>query len=210
VVVPADETCVRNFRLAKDSFMADTRRAMHAITISAADPTLTAALLSADSDADAVYAFSLLRTTIPEEHLLMLANLRELLFELPEPPFRVGEDLELLARAGGYEDTGRSFRRRFDSVNGVFGLEFLGRTKLCEGIVVHTPSSRQMLRGAEGYRLDEELVGLFVSERILLDALLDALALLGLPMSPAIYVTADDFLAEHGAEAAAKAFGELF
>ena len=190
--------------------MADTRRAMHAITASAADPALTATLLSADTDNEAVYAFSLLRGTIPDEHLLMLANLRELLFELPEPPFRVGENLDLLARAGGYEDTGRSYRRRFDSVNGVFGLEFLGRTKECEGIVVHTPSSRQMLRGAEGYRLDEALIGLFVSERILLDALLEALGLLGLPMSPPIYMDVDDFLAEHGAEAASKAFSDLF
>ena len=196
--------------LAKDHFMADTRRAMHAITASAADPMLTAALLSAHSDSEAVYAFSLLKNTIPDEHLLMLANLRELLSELPEPPFRVGEGLELLARAGGYEDTGRSYRRRFDSVTGVFGLEFLGRAKACDGIVVHTPSGRQMLRGAEGCRLDAEVIGLFVSQRILLDALLDAFALLGLPMSPAIYMTTEDFLAEHGAEAAAKAFDELF
>jgi hypothetical protein len=183
---------------------------MHAITASNADPVLTAALLSASSDAEAVYAFSLLRDTVPDEHLLMLANLRELLSELPNPPFRVGEDLDLLERAGGYEDTGRSYRRRFDSTTGVFGLEFLGRTKSCEGVVVHTPSSRQMLRGSEGYRLDAELIGLFVSERILLDALLEALGLLGLPMSPAIYMTPDDFLVEHGAEAAAKAFDELF
>ena len=190
--------------------MADTRRAMHAITTSNADPALTAALLSADSDSDAVYAFSLLRNTIPDEHLLMLANLRELLFELPEPPFRVGEDLDLLERVGGYEDTGRSYRKRFDSTTGVFGLEFLGRTKLCDGIVVHTPSSRQMLRGSTGYRLDGEIIGLFVSQRILLDALLEALGLLGLPMSPKIYMTPDDFLAEHGAAAAAKAFDELF
>jgi hypothetical protein len=190
--------------------MADTRRAMHAITTSHADPELTAALLSAERDADAVYAFQLLRGTIPDADLLMLANLREVVSELPEPPFRVGEDLELLANAAGYEDTGYSYRRRFDATAGVFGLEFLGRTKLCEGIVVHTPSSRQMLCGAQGYRLDSQIIGLFVSERILLDALLEALELLGLPMSPKIYVSPNDFLIEHGAEAAAQAFDELF
>ena len=190
--------------------MADTRRAMQAITVSAADPALTAALLSATSDSEAVYAFSLLRGTIPDEHLLMLANLRELLGELPVLPGRVGEDLELLARVGGYEDTGRSYRRRFDSVTGAFGLEFLGRAKLCEGLVVHMPSGRYLLRSSKGYRLDIEVISLFVSERILLDAALEALELLGFPMSPVIYVTADDFLAEHGAAAAAEAFDELF
>jgi len=190
--------------------MADTRRAMHAITASAADPALTAALLSAESDTEAVYAFSLLRGTIPDEHLLMLANLRELLSEVPQMPSWVAEDLELLQRIGGYEDTGRSYRRRFESVRGVFGLEFLGRTKLCEGIVVHTPRGRFMLTGTKDYRLDAEVIGLFVSERIMLDALLESLALLGVPMSPVIYVTPDDFLAEHGAAAAAEAFEELF
>jgi hypothetical protein len=190
--------------------MADTRRAMHAITVSAADPALTAALLSAESDTEAVYAFSLLRGTIPDEHLLMLANLRELLSELPELPSWVGEDLDLLARIGGYEDTGRSYRKRFDSVTGVFGLEFLGRAKLCEGIIIHMPSGRYLLCSTKGYRLDIEVISLFVAERILLDALLEALGLLGFAMSPVIYVTVDDFLTEHGAAAAAEAFGELF
>jgi hypothetical protein len=183
---------------------------MHALTSSCADAELTAALLSAESDADAVYAFSLLRGTIPDDHLLMLANLRELLSEVPQMPSWVAEDLDLLERVGGYEDTGRSYRRRFETIRGAFGLEFVGRTKLCEGIYVHTPSGRYLLTGTHGYRLDARVIGLFVSERIMFDALLEAFALLGYPMSPTIYLTADDFLAEHGAAAVADALGDTF
>ncbi len=190
--------------------MADTRRAMQVITMSDADPELVAALLSARSDSDAVVSFSLLRGTIPDAELLMLLNLREVLFELPQVPFRVGEDLELLASSGAYEDTGRSYRRRFKSGHGVFGIEFVGRNRQCEGIFVHTPASRMRLGPSGDYRLDAEMIAVFVYHRIVLDALLDALALLGLPLAPVIYVSADDFLVEHGAAAASQAFGELF
>jgi len=190
--------------------MADTRRAMRAITASTADPELVAALVSAVSDSDAVVSFSLLRGTIPDTELLMLANLRSVLFELPEAPFRVGEDLALLERSGAYEDTGRSYRRRFESSHGVFGLEFMGRDKQCEGIFVHTPAARMQL-GPDGvYCIDAEMIAIFVHHRTVLDALLEALALLGLPLAPMIYVSVDDFLCEHGTAAATEAFAELF
>jgi hypothetical protein len=190
--------------------MADTCRAMHVITASDADPELVEALLSAVSDAEAVVAFSLLRSTIPDDDLLMLANLREVLFELPESPFRTGDDLQLLARGGEYEDTGRSYRRLFESGHGVFGLEFVGSGMRCEGIFVHTPACRMQLKAAGRFRLDPEMITLFARHRVLLDALLEALALLGIPLCPPIYVSVDDFLAEHGAAAATEAFSQLF
>jgi hypothetical protein len=116
----------------------------------------------------------------------------------------------MLTRSGSYEDTGRSYRRRFESSHGVFGIEFVGRNRQCEGIFVHTPASRMQLGPSGDYRLDAEMITVFVYHRIVLDALLDALALLGLPLSPIIYVSADDFLAEHGAAAATEVFSELF
>jgi len=190
--------------------MANTRRAMSVITTSQADPETVAALLSATSDADAVVSFTLLRDSLADEQLLLLANLREVLFELPESPFRTGEALDLLARGGEYEDTGRSYRRRFESAHSVFGLEFVGRGNQCEGIFVHTPACRMQLGPDGDFRLDADMIAVFVDQRIVLDALLEALALLGVPISPPIYLTADDFLSEHGASAASQAFGELF
>jgi hypothetical protein len=150
--------------------MADTRRAIRAITASNADPELVAALLSADSNADAVVSFTLLRDTIPDDDLVQLANLREVLFALPEAPFRTGEDLDLLVRSGGYEATARSYRRRFESSHGVFGLEFVGRGRQCEGIFVHTPACRMQLEPSGTYCLDPEMITLFVRHHIVLDA----------------------------------------
>lgn len=190
--------------------MASTRRVMNAITDSEADPQLVTALLSAVSGADAVISFTLLRDSLSDDQLLMLANVREVLFELPEVPFRTGVGIELLARTGDYEDTGRSYRRLFESERGVFGLEFVGRANRCEAIAVHTPTGRFELRGDGDYRLDAEMIQHFIGHRIMLDALLEALKLLGVAMAPVFYVTPEDFLAEHGAAAAAEAFGNLF
>jgi len=191
--------------------MASTLKAMHALEASHADLDLIAELLSAASDAEAAIAFTLLRTQLDERQLLLLVNLRALLQEIPTAPFRTGEDLGILERAGGYEDSGRSYRRVFESSHGVFGIEFEGRDRLCSAIVVRTPTVRYFLSGGEsGLVLDEDAVKLFVNHGVLLDAVFDGLALLGFPLVPTIYLAADDFLIEHGAAAAGEAFSELF
>ena len=95
--------------------MADTRRAMHVLEGSDADADLVRSLLVSDSEAEATIAYSLLRGTIDESELLMLANLREVLAELPATPLRTGEPLDILTRAAEYEDTGRSYRRLFET-----------------------------------------------------------------------------------------------
>ena len=190
--------------------MPDTRRVMQAIERSGADTELVTSLLTTRSDADAVVAFTLLRGTIGERELLMIANLRGLLQELPSGPFRTGTSLEMLERAAGYENTGRSYRHVFDSSQGVFGVEFLGSANDCGGILIHTLAGRRVFSGSETATIDEALVPLLVDHGTLLDAVLEALELLGSPLDPAIYVTDDDFLAEHGAAAARDTFGELF
>jgi hypothetical protein len=182
---------------------------MHVLEGSEADVDLVESLLVAGSPAEATIAFTLLRGTIDESKLLMLANLREVLAVLPSVPFRTGEALDVLSRAGGYEDTGRSYRRLFETDAGVFGVEFVGCAHECSEIAIHTPQARRSLRTDEG-ELDGHMLPLFVKHGILLDAVLEALGLLGLPMEPPIYLTVDDFLAEHGAEAASAAMGELF
>jgi hypothetical protein len=189
--------------------MADTRRAMHLLEGSDADADLVRSLLVADSQAEATIAFSLLRGTIDGAELLVLANLREVLAEIPATPFRPGETLDVLARAGGYEDTGRSYRRLFETDTGVFGVEFVGSGHECTDIAIHTPDARRSLRNDSG-ELDSHMLALFVKHGILLDAVLDALGLLGWPMEPPIYLSADDFLADHGAKTASEAIGELF
>lgn len=196
--------------------MATTRRAMHEIENSQADLDLVAALLMSPSAAEAAIAFNLLRDCVSERHLTMLVNLREVLAEIPEAPFRTGEALDVLEAAGGYEATGRSYRRLFESAHGVFGIEFLGQANTCTGVVVHTAVSRYHLTRSHDVpdgatdAIDAALLALFVNHAILLDAIIEALALLGCPLEPTIYVTADDFIAEHRAQAASEVLGELF
>ena len=190
--------------------MATTRRAMRTIESAKADPELVSSLLSSKSDAEASVAFSLLKYSLSDRELLQIANLREVLQLLPTGPFRTGDSLELLQRAGGYEFTGRSYRRAFDSASGVFGVEFAGQDHFCRAILIHTPSGRLPLVGSDCATVDDSLLPLLVQHGILLDAILEALELLGCPLAPRIYVTTDDFLAEHQAESLRETLGGLF
>jgi hypothetical protein len=182
---------------------------MHVLQGSDADSELVRSVLVADSDAEATIALTLLRGTIDDPELLMLANLRAVLSELPPVPFRTGEALDMLGRAGGYEATGRSYRRLFETDAGAFGVEFVGHEHSCYDIAVHTPDARRSLRTADG-ALEETMLELFVQHSILLDALLEVLGILGWPLEPSIYLTFEDFLSEHSAATASEAIGELF
>lgn len=189
--------------------MADTRRALEQIPRDL-DFDLVEALLTSRSDAEAVLAYGVLREALTDRALVMLANLREIIALLPDGPFRAGHGLDTLEEAGDYEPTGRSYRRLFESEHGIFGLEFVGEGTLCEAIVVHTAGSRFALHGSVDSAIDHEMMLVFVNHEILLDAILEGLQLLGHVLEPPIYVSVDDFPAEHGAAAAARALDELF
>ena len=175
---------------------------MHVLERERIDLDLASALVSAQSEFEAMIAFSLLRDTVPEPQLTMLVNLRELLLEMPAVPFRTAGDLNLLERTFGYEYTGRSYRRQFDSSDGgVFGLEFVGHDNTCEAILVHTPASRFSLSHNGDHELDAETLAVFARHEVLLDAAFEALGLLGWVLDPKIYLSVDDFVGEHAAAA---------
>lgn len=190
--------------------MADTQRALETLEATQADLELVETLLTARSDAEAALAYSLLKSSFSDRALIMLANVREVISELPDPPFVTGTGLDALEHAAEYEPTGHSYRRLFESDHGMFGIEFIGGGTLCEGIVIHTASSRLNLHGDERTVVDHTMLQVLVHHGVLLDALLEALQILGYPLDPEIYVSADDFMKEHGAAAAGHAFGELF
>jgi hypothetical protein len=189
--------------------MANTRKAMRTIETIDVDPELLASVLISRSESEATVATTLLRYSLPDPELLQIVNLRELLRVLPTAPFRAGEGLEILERAAGYEDTGRSYRRSFDSAQGVFGVEFLGEGHACRGVVIHTPNGRHKLQGGRRTSVSEELLPVLIAHAIVLDAILEALELLGTPLDPTIYLAVDDFLAEHD-RAMRSAFEDLF
>ena len=190
--------------------MASTRRAMHVLEDECIDLDLASTLISAQSDSDALFAFSLLRGTASDKHLVMLANLREVLLVMPDGPFRTAFDLDVLSRACDYEDTGRSYRRRFESDHGVFGLEFVGQGNFCEEVLVHTPASRFELYGHGYHELNAETLAIVANHAILLDAAIEALEQLGYALDPKIFLSVEDFYAEYAAGAAAHAVKELF
>lgn len=191
--------------------MASTRNAIRTIESAHADPELVTSLLASKSDAEASVAFSLLRYSVSDRELVQMANLREVLHLLPTGSFRTGEPLELLERISGYEFTGRSYRRVFESGGGrVFGVEFVGQGNECRCVVIHTPKGRLPLAGGDWATVNESLLPLLLRHTMLLDAILEALELLGSPLAPPIYVTADDFLAEHRAENMRDTLGGLF
>ncbi len=188
--------------------MPDTKRAIEQIPDDL-DFELVETLLTSRSDAEAVLAYEVLRGLLPELAVVMLANLREVIALLPDGPFLTGNGLDTL-EAADYEATGRSYRRLFESDHGVFGLEFVGEGTLCEAIVVHTATSRFALHGDVDSAIDHEMLLVFVSHRVLLDAILEGLQYLGHVLEPPIYVTVDDFPAEHGTAAAVRALDDLF
>ena len=183
---------------------------MRSIQSSQADPDLLNSLLSSRSESEAAVAFSLLRYSISEPELVQLANLREIIRLLPTSPFRTGESLEILERTASYECTGRSYRRAFESAKGVFGVEFVGTDHACRGIAIHTPCGRKMLVGNDCEIVDESLLPLIIEHRILLDAILEALEMLGCALVPPIYLSADDFIAEHCVVDVRNTFGGPF
>lgn len=190
--------------------MSDTRRAMHMLDARQADLDVVGVVLGARSNAEAAIAFMLLRESFPPEALVMLANLRELIAEMPDTPFIASGGLDLLATARNYEPTGHSYRKLFESDHGIYGLEFVGSGSLCEAIIVHTATSRLVLRGDTYSVIDAVMLNVLVNHQTLLDEILEALQLLGWPLEPKIHLVPDDFLAEYGAAAASEAFGELF
>jgi hypothetical protein len=173
-----------------------------------ADLDLVETLLTSRSDADALVAYSALRLTLPARAIVMLANLREIILELPSPPFVTGTGLDALERAG-YEASGTSYRKLFESDHGMYGVEFLGEGTLCRGIAIATASARLYLHPGVENVLDAQLLAVVVNHNTVLDSLLEGLQLIGYPLEPKIYVSVDDFVREH-ASAAGAVFGELF
>lgn len=190
--------------------MPSTDRALRMIEASRADLDLVSSLLGSPSDAEAAMALGMLRGQLNDPELVALTNLRELIMELPEAPFRTGLDLAILVTLAGYEDTGHSYRALHESDHGLYGLEFVGRGNRCERILIHTAGGRFDLCGEGEDALDPTMLALLMSHPTILDRVLEALEHLGIPLEPTFYLSVEDFLSEHRAAAASEVLGSLF
>lgn len=170
---------------------------------------LAGTLLTAPSDSEAMIAYSLLRHTVPDSDLVALANFRELIAIVPQAPFSPPLDLEVLGLSG-YEATGRSMRRLFESDHGVFGVEFSGVEDVCHGIDVVTFTSRFALHQDADGPLDETMLEIIVNHELLFEAVAEGVSALGLGTVDRRYSDVEEFPRLHAAAAAGEAFGELF
>jgi hypothetical protein len=190
--------------------MPHTRRVFDMLENLAAEPEQVRTLLTTRSSADASLAFSFLRATLPEGPLVLLANLREIIAEIPETPFLTGRSLDILERSEGYERHGRTYRRTFENEHGAFGLEFEGGGTECEAIFLATSSGRFTFGGDVDSIIDQHVCTAALTYRTVIDELVRALQALGLVLYPRIYVSTDDFVEEYSGAAAAELFGGLF
>ena len=176
----------------------------------AADSRLVRTLLISRSTAEAELAYTALRGTVPDGALLMLANLREVIAEIPETPFLTGHPIEVLERSGGYERCESSYRQLFESEHGVFGLEFVGQGTECESIVVYTTTEHLNVAGDMDSIIDPDVFDVALEQRSVVDEILRALQTLGVPLDPHVYVSPDDFTAEYAAGGTGEMFRGLF
>jgi hypothetical protein len=179
--------------------VAHTQRALEQLEAERADLDLVETLLASRSESEALLAYASLRGSMRDRSLVMLANIREVIREIPSAPFQTGTGMDSLLTAD-YEFTGHSYRSLFESDHGLFGLEFVGGGTLCEAIIVHTLTSRYALHGTSESSLTPEILAVMVNHNRLLDELLEGLQALGIPLDPAIYVEAEDFPREHAGQ----------
>lgn len=173
------------------------------------DRALVAEVLSAVDEGQAAFALTLLRETLSERSVTVLANLREVMRCVPSIPFLTSNSIDALG-ALGYEATSRSLRRVYDDGGEVFGLEFLGQGKVVEAIVIHTRDGRHCLRACEDLIVDEGVAHVMVVDSGLSLGLLEALHTLGVCCEPKFWKSSVEYFDNHAANAAGRALGELF
>ena len=166
--------------------MPKTRRVFDMIETLAVDPDLVRDLLLSRSMLDAAAAYTSLRGVVPDGALLMLANLREVIAEIPETPFLTGQPIEILEHVADYERCVNSYRRAYRGrTQAGFTLEFIGQGTECEAIVIEVGASRFNLAGDMEYMIDPEVLDLALEHRTLIDEILRALQTLGVALDPA-------------------------
>lgn len=168
-------------------------------------------LLNSRSEVEATCAYSHLRAVLTEPEVVALANLREVLAEIPETPFMTAEPLDVLVEKCGFERSERSYRRLYDTGLGVFGIEFRGDHSLCERIVVHTADGACVTTGGDvDCIVDPCVLHAAFTHHALIDEIVGALNMLGVGPEPRVYLVAEDFSAAHAAGAATEMLGGLF
>jgi len=155
--------------------------------------------MNSTSLVEATLAMELLSETVPERALITAANIREAIKELPRCPLAMAVDFDTLSRVWDLERVGMGWERRFDDSDAEFTIVLLGEGNFCYDIVVRL-SGRTMMwmpRSPEEDFINPDLVDLVMEHRGLLRTVIDLVGAMGLPFSPAFYLSLEDWQQEY-------------
>ena len=188
--------------------MLTTRTDIAHLLTASPEAELARMVVNARSAAEMQLALGVLRAELPESELLDLANVRESLADIPVPVFRTGAELSILERAAGWECEGRSFRTERSSGAGLFGLEFVGDGNAVEEMAVWADGGRLVLHGEDsGEFVSQPVLDLMFEHDTLLDAVVEALRLLGVGYLPRFHMSLEEFTLENVADGIAELNG---
>lgn len=168
-------------------------------------------LLNATSAAEADFALHILRESVPERDLLAAVNIREALCELPACPFAMATDIETLVRVLPMTKDRSAWRRTRADAGGDYDLVVLGDGNLCYDLLVTADGRNQFWtpHPANGAVVHPDALDLVMSRETLLAEVVALVQAMGLPFSPVFYLSLDDWMLEHAAEAMSD-LGGLF
>lgn len=156
--------------------------------------------LSTASSAEADLSLCAMRDALPERTLVSLANLREVIADLPVPPCSMRVEARAVAQISGYAKQKNSWAKSV----GAGGREIfiLAEGNLLFDIVLGDGEERVFLvppgRGED--RINPRAIDLLMDHAGLLEELTELTIHMGLVFNPTFYLSLDDWHLEHAAE----------
>lgn len=156
--------------------------------------------LSAASMAEADLALATLRDEFPERTLVSLANLREVIADLPVPPCSMRTEMRALAQVAGYERQRNSYFKRV----GPDGCRVyvLAEGNLLFDIVLGDGDERVFIvpQGSGEDRVNPRAVDLLMERPGVLEELVALTVHMGIVFNPTFYLSLEDWHLEHAAQ----------
>jgi hypothetical protein len=178
---------------------------------STADGLLLRTAINATSTTEAGFALGLLGQSTPQRTLVGALNLREILRELPESPFVMRVDFEMLARIAGLKRRGQSWVKRLGRGKNAPEIEVLGQGNLCYDVIVRVGPDMSLLKPGpvNGEYVQPDALDLLLANEDLLREVIELAKNMGVVHNPRFYLSVEDWQMEHAAESL-RGIGDLF
>ncbi|TLM72405.1 MAG: hypothetical protein FDZ70_08415 [Actinobacteria bacterium] len=159
--------------------------------------------LAARSVAEADLALAGLHDVLPERTLVSLANLREVIAEVPVPPCSIRVEAPALAQISGYAKERGSYVKPVGPDGCLVFV--LAEGNLLFDIVLGDGAERVFLapQGNGEDRVNPRAVDLLMERSGLLEELVDLTVHMGLVFNPTLYLSLEDWALEHAGESLA-------